>query len=134
MPQSLLIEITDLLLNFVHPLAGECSSVFPVPGDEVLLAGSTLSWRRALDAGSSAAEIARKYQLSPKLLERWRGEWRAKGGWRFLVLAAVVLTRQVWMMGVESRSLSVIHAKADDMKTDPAGAADDRIACGVIAK
>jgi transposase len=34
---------------------------------------------RALDAGSRAGEIARKYQLSPKLLERWRGEWRAKG-------------------------------------------------------
>ena len=34
---------------------------------------------RALDAGTSAGEIARKYQLSPKLLERWRGEWRAKG-------------------------------------------------------
>jgi transposase len=34
---------------------------------------------RALDAGSLAGEIARKYQLSPKLLERWRGEWRAKG-------------------------------------------------------
>jgi transposase len=34
---------------------------------------------RALDAGSSNGEIARKYQLSPKLLERWRGEWRAKG-------------------------------------------------------
>jgi transposase len=34
---------------------------------------------RALDAGSPAGEIARKYQLSPKLLERWRGEWRAKG-------------------------------------------------------
>jgi transposase len=34
---------------------------------------------RALDAGSTAGEIARKYQLSPKLLERWRGEWRAKG-------------------------------------------------------
>jgi transposase-like protein len=33
----------------------------------------------ALDAGSTHAEIARKYQLSPKLLERWRGEWRAKG-------------------------------------------------------
>lgn len=28
----------------------------------------------------------------------------------------------------------VIHAKADDMKTDPAGAAGDRIACGVITK
>jgi transposase len=24
-------------------------------------------------------KVARKYQLSPKLLERWRGEWRAKG-------------------------------------------------------
>jgi superoxide dismutase, Cu-Zn family len=28
----------------------------------------------------------------------------------------------------------VIHAKADDMKTDPAGAAGNRIACGVIVK
>src|SRR5215469_9771218 len=34
---------------------------------------------RALDAGSTAAEVARKYQLSPHLLHRWRGEWRAKG-------------------------------------------------------
>jgi transposase len=34
---------------------------------------------RALDAGSTTGEIARKYQLSPNLLERWRGEWRAKG-------------------------------------------------------
>ena len=34
---------------------------------------------RALDAGSATGEIARKYQLSPKLLERWRGEWRAQG-------------------------------------------------------
>ena len=33
---------------------------------------------RALDTDSAAGEIARKYQLSPKLLERWRGEWRAK--------------------------------------------------------
>jgi Cu-Zn family superoxide dismutase len=28
----------------------------------------------------------------------------------------------------------VIHAKADDYKTDPAGASGDRIACGVIEK
>jgi transposase len=34
---------------------------------------------RALDAGATTGEIARKYQLSPKLLERWRGEWRARG-------------------------------------------------------
>jgi transposase len=34
---------------------------------------------RALDAGAATGEIARKYQLSPKLLERWRSEWRAKG-------------------------------------------------------
>src|SRR3984957_21064216 len=33
----------------------------------------------ALDTGSATGEIARKYQLSAKLLERWRGEWRAKG-------------------------------------------------------
>jgi transposase-like protein len=29
---------------------------------------------RALDAGSTTGEIARKYQVSPHLLERWRGE------------------------------------------------------------
>jgi transposase-like protein len=34
---------------------------------------------RAVDSGSTIAEVARKYQLSPKLMERWRGEWRAKG-------------------------------------------------------
>ena len=28
----------------------------------------------------------------------------------------------------------VIHAKADDLKTDPAGAAGDRVACGLIKK
>lgn len=34
---------------------------------------------RALDAGSTIGEIARKYQVSPHLLQRWRGEWRAQG-------------------------------------------------------
>jgi len=34
---------------------------------------------RSLDAGAPGGEIARKYQVSPKLLERWRSEWRAKG-------------------------------------------------------
>jgi transposase-like protein len=38
---------------------------------------------RALDAGATTAEIARKYQVSPKLLERWRGDWRAKGNLAF---------------------------------------------------
>jgi transposase-like protein len=34
---------------------------------------------QALDAGATTNEMARKYQLAPKLIERWRGEWRAKG-------------------------------------------------------
>jgi len=38
---------------------------------------------RALDAGATNGEIARKYQVSPHLLERWRGEWRAKGDQAF---------------------------------------------------
>lgn len=38
---------------------------------------------RALDAGATGGEIARKYQVSPHLLERWRGEWRAKGDMAF---------------------------------------------------
>lgn len=38
---------------------------------------------RALDAGASGGEVARKYQVSPHLLERWRSEWRAKGDLAF---------------------------------------------------
>src|SRR3954471_2616321 len=38
---------------------------------------------RALDAGAARGEIARKYQLSPKLLERWRSELRAQGEMAF---------------------------------------------------
>jgi transposase len=38
-----------------------------------------LTVMRALDAGATRSEIARKYQLNPKLLERWRSEWQAQG-------------------------------------------------------
>jgi transposase-like protein len=34
---------------------------------------------REIDAGRTISEIARQLELSPKLLERWRGEWRARG-------------------------------------------------------
>src|SRR3954470_18050669 len=36
---------------------------------------------RQVDAGSAAGEIARKYQLSPKLLERWRESGAPEGNW-----------------------------------------------------
>ena len=34
---------------------------------------------RELDSGKSISEVARMYQVSPKRLETWKGEWRAKG-------------------------------------------------------
>ena len=34
---------------------------------------------REIDSGKSTAEVARSYQLSPKRLEAWKPEWRAKG-------------------------------------------------------
>jgi len=53
---------------------------------------------------------------------------------------AIILNKDV-NLGQDSHSLFsnggtaiVVHAKADDMKTDPAGNAGDRIACGVITK
>ena len=38
-----------------------------------------LAAMREIDAGRTIAEVARRRELSPKLLERWRGEWRARG-------------------------------------------------------
>ncbi|HXQ97561.1 MAG TPA: superoxide dismutase family protein [Candidatus Limnocylindrales bacterium] len=53
--------------------------------------------------------------------------------------AKVSLTDSMVTMGSDNHSIFsnggtaiVIHAKADDMKTDPTGNAGDRIACGVI--
>ena len=34
---------------------------------------------REIDDGRPMSEVARHLELSPKLLERWRGEWRAQG-------------------------------------------------------
>lgn len=38
-----------------------------------------LAAMREIDSGKGMAEVARMYQLSPKRLEVWRSEWRAKG-------------------------------------------------------
>ena len=38
-----------------------------------------LAAMRDIDNGRTIAEVARLRELSPKLLERWRGEWRARG-------------------------------------------------------
>ena len=34
---------------------------------------------REIESGKGMAEVARMYQVSPKRLETWKGEWRAKG-------------------------------------------------------
>lgn len=56
------------------------------------------------------------------------------------VAKATILNKNV-NLGADAHSLYsnggtalVVHAKADDMKSDPAGNAGDRIACGVITK
>ncbi len=38
---------------------------------------------RELDSGKGVAEVARRYQISPKRLENWKSEWRAKGEMAF---------------------------------------------------
>ena len=38
-----------------------------------------LSVMRAMDAGESGGRVARRFEISPKLIERWRAEWRARG-------------------------------------------------------
>jgi transposase-like protein len=38
-----------------------------------------ISAMRALDVGETGGQVARKFQISPKLLEKWRAEWKARG-------------------------------------------------------
>ena len=55
--------------------------------------------------------------------------------------AQMTVVSQMASLGSDSHSIFsnggtalMVHAKADDMKSDPAGNAGDRIACGVITK
>src|SRR5260370_35662587 len=36
-----------------------------------------------IDSGRTIGEVARQLELSPHLLDRWRGEWRARGDLSF---------------------------------------------------
>ena len=38
-----------------------------------------LAAMREIERGRTISEVARQLELSPKLLERWRGEWLARG-------------------------------------------------------
>jgi Cu-Zn family superoxide dismutase len=59
----------------------------------------------------------------------------AKGGSTASVIApGVTLEDGEHSVFTGGATALVIHAKADDLKTDPAGAAGDRVACGLIKK
>jgi len=59
----------------------------------------------------------------------------AKGTAKVTVVAAgVTLGTDAHSVFTGGGTALVIHAKADDMKSDPAGNAGDRIACGTISK
>lgn len=51
-----------------------------------------------------------------------------------IVNKGVTLGSETHSLYANGGTALVIHAKADDMKSDPAGNAGERIACGVIAK
>ena len=59
----------------------------------------------------------------------------AKGGSTATIIApGVTLADGDHSVFANGGTALVIHAKADDLKTDPAGAAGDRVACGLIKK
>ena len=49
-------------------------------------------------------------------------------------VADVKMASGDWMLADADGTALVIHAKADDYKTDPSGDSGDRIACAVVAK
>jgi hypothetical protein len=67
---------------------------------------------RALDAGSTTGEIARKYQLSPKLLERWRESGAPKVRPPSLALDTVAPVCRRWTTPAASPSWSAKSASS----------------------
>jgi transposase len=52
-----------------------------------------ISAMREIESGRTMAEVARMFQVSPKRLETWRSEWRAKGEMAFPGTGARPLAR-----------------------------------------
>jgi|SRR5579872_3154385 len=74
---------------------------------------------RALDAGAARGEIARQYQLSPKLLERWRSEWRAQGEMAFPGIGRRKLevpTDDGWRLAELERKIGQLTMENDFLK------------------
>jgi hypothetical protein len=57
----------------------ENSAGAPTRPDKNIRRELKMAAMREIDSGKGMAEVARMYQLSPKRLETWRSEWRAKG-------------------------------------------------------
>lgn len=75
---------------------------------------------RALDAGATNGEIARKFQVSPHLLDRWRSEWRAKGDLAFPGIgrrgAALPAVDDARRMGELERKIGQLTMENDFLK------------------
>ena len=48
-------------------------------GPEIYSRDLKIAAMREIDGGRRVGEVARHLEVSPQLLERWRGEWRARG-------------------------------------------------------
>ena len=62
-----------------------------------------LAAMREIDDGRTVGEVARLLELSPNLLQRWRGEWQAPG--HFGALPSMVKTSSTirkWMWSLLS--------------------------------
>ena len=57
---------------------------------------------RDLEAGVGRAAVARKYQINPSMLYRWRQQWQAKGTWHFPATASA----EHWCLLLRGRGAS----------------------------
>ena len=74
---------------------------------------------REIDCGRTTGEVARQLELSPKLLERWRGEWRARGELAFPGVGRRGVTRamtELQRIGELERKIGQLTMENDFLK------------------
>src|SRR3982751_61816 len=83
--------------------------------------------RQEWEAGHTTGEVARQFQLAPKLWERWRGEWRACGEQAFPGIgqrgAGLPVVEEARRIAEPERKIGQLTRKKDCLKnvTAPSG-------------
>jgi transposase len=100
-----------------------------------------LAAMRQLELGRTSAEVARMFEVSPKLLEKWKADWRARGEMAFpgngIRVQAVEGSREAELerkIGQQAMEIEVLKKALQHFREHPLPASGDKVCTNKSSK